>query len=95
MGIVGLLIYFRSFMLIFIKASKNTSIALAVMFSVLFSILYESWLAGSLNPYTSMLLIILTVMSEEEIIGSLGRTAASEPAAQDVPVPPKLVLPAR
>lgn len=94
-GIVGLLIYFRSFVLIFIKASKNTSIAFAVMFSVLFSILYESWLAGSLNPYTIMLLIILTVMSEEEIIGSIGRESKEEPVAEEVPAKPQLVLPAR
>jgi hypothetical protein len=68
---------------------------MAVMFSVLFSILYESWLAGSLNPYTIMLLVILTVMSEEEIIGSLSRSAeevADEPVAES---PPPLVLPAR
>jgi O-antigen ligase len=94
-GIIGLLLYFRSYMLIFIKASKNTSVAMAVMFSVLFSILYESWLAGSLNPYTIMLLVILTVMSEEEIIGSLSRSAeevADEPVAES---PPPLVLPAR
>src|SRR5690606_23342002 len=75
-GIVGLILYFRGFALIFIKASKNTSIALAVMFSVLFSILYESWLAGSLNPYTILLLVILTIMSEEEIIGSLDQQEA-------------------
>jgi hypothetical protein len=93
-GIVGLLIYFRSFILIFIKASKNTSIALAVMFSVLFSILYESWLAGSLNPYTIMLLVILTVMSEQEIIGSV--SVEEKTQVQEVPEdPPPLVLPAR
>ncbi len=96
-GIVGLLIYFRSFVLIFIKASKNTSVALAVMFSVLFSILYESWLAGSLNPYTILLLIILTVMSEEEIIGSLSApTLTSEgEEVEPLPVAPPLILPAR
>ncbi len=94
-GIVGLVLYFRSYMLIFIKASKNTSVAMAVMFSVLFSILYESWLAGSLNPYTIMLLVILTVMSEEEIIGSLGPRAEVEPEAQAVEPRPSLILPAR
>lgn len=94
-GIVGLVLYFRSYMLIFIKASKNTSVAMAVMFSVLFSILYESWLAGSLNPYTIMLLVILTVMSEEEIIGSLGPRAAEEPEAKASEAAAPLMLPAR
>ena len=54
-GIVGLLIYFRSFVLLFIKAAKLLPISTAVMFSVLFSVMYESWLVGSLNPYTIIL----------------------------------------
>lgn len=94
-GIVGLILYFRGFALIFIKASKNTSIALAVMFSVLFSILYESWLAGSLNPYTILLLVILTIMSEEEIIGSLDQQEAEVEALPEEPATPPLILPAR
>lgn len=65
-GIVGLLIYLRSFFLIFFKASKIVPMSLAVMFSVLFSIMYESWLMGSLNPYHIVLLIIMTVVSEPE-----------------------------
>jgi len=38
------------------------------MFAVLFSITYESWLVSSLNPYTIILVIILTVVSEDEIV---------------------------
>jgi O-antigen ligase len=66
-GLVGLLIYLRSLFLLFLKASKMVPMSLAIMFSVLFSIMYESWLVGSLNPYTIILLIIMTVVSEEEI----------------------------
>ena len=88
-GIVGLILYFRSFALIFIKAGKNTSLAMAVMFSVLFSVLYESWLTAIL------LLVILTVMSEEEIIGSLS-TDVEELEAKPVLVSNEpLILPAR
>lgn len=95
-GIVGLIIYLRSFVLIFIKAGKNTSLAMAVMFSVLFSILYESWLAGSLNPYTIMLLVILTVMSEDEIIGSSPVEEEIDASEEETsPVPEPLILPAR
>ncbi|MBZ0207518.1 MAG: hypothetical protein K8H89_14440 [Flavobacteriales bacterium] len=95
-GIVGLIIYLRSFALIFIKAGKNTPLAMAVMFSVLFSILYESWLAGSLNPYTIMLLVILTVMSEDEIIGSsLVEEEIDASEAETSPAPEPLILPAR
>ena len=95
-GIVGLVIYLRSFILIFIKASKNTSIALAIMFSVLFSVLYESWLAGSLNPYMSMLLIILTIVSEEEIMNEVDSDEVAEDP-EELPefAPEPLILPAR
>ncbi|HEY0976820.1 MAG TPA: O-antigen ligase family protein [Flavobacteriales bacterium] len=79
LGIVGLIIYFRGFFLIFLKASKRAPIALAVMFSVMFSITYESWLAGSLNPFTILLLIMLTVLTEDEIL----HWNESEPGEED------------
>lgn len=66
-GIVGLVIFLRSFFLLFIKASKLVPMSLAVMFSCLFSIMYESWLVGSLNPYTIVMLMIMTVVTEPEI----------------------------
>ncbi|MCB0765117.1 MAG: hypothetical protein KDB84_10460 [Flavobacteriales bacterium] len=66
-GILGLLIYFRSFVLLFVKASRSASISMAVLFSVLFSVTYESWLVGSLNPFTILLFVALTLLSEEEI----------------------------
>ena len=66
-GIVGLLIFLRSLFLLFFKASKLVPMSLAIMFSVLFSLMYESWLVGSLNPYTIVLLMIMTVVTEPEI----------------------------
>jgi O-antigen ligase len=66
-GVVGLALYLRSFFLLFIKASKLAPVSLAIMFSVLFSIMYESWLVGSLNPYTIVLLMTMTIVTEEEI----------------------------
>lgn len=94
-GIVGLLLFLRSLFLVFIKASKNTSISMAILFSVLFSILYESWLAGSLNPYTIMLLVILTIVSEEEINEQRSdEEAVAEPLPTEAVRPP-LLLPAR
>jgi O-antigen ligase len=82
-GIVGLVLYLRSFFLLFIKASKLAPVSLAIMFSVLFSIMYESWLVGSLNPYTIVLLMTMTVVTEEEITNwrELGRSADLETAS--------------
>lgn len=67
-GIVGILIYFRSYFLIFFKASKRVPMAFAAMFAVMFSVLYESWLTGSLNPFTIILVMIMTVVTEPEIV---------------------------
>lgn len=96
-GIVGLILYFRGFLLLFFKSNKRVVFSFAIMFSVLFSVLYESWLVGSLNPFTIVLLIIATIISEEEIEPVLDHSAV--PAAHAVveePDPqPQLILPAR
>ncbi len=81
-GIVGLIIFFRSFILVFIKASKLVPMSIGVLFAVLFSITYESWLVSSLNPFTIILVIILTIVSEEEIVG--WKEAALEQEANDL-----------
>ncbi|MBK6774476.1 MAG: O-antigen ligase family protein [Flavobacteriales bacterium] len=95
-GIIGLGIYFRSLFVVFVKASKLTPIAFAVLFAVLFSALYESWLNGSLNPFTILVVIIMTMMSEEEI--AQWRNFEEDPAAEEVEAVetrPVLILPAR
>ncbi len=88
LGIIGLLVFFRSFVLIFVKANKRVPIAFAVMFASLFSIMYESWLAGSLNPYTILLLIIITLLSEEEITDHPDDPAGAAAAEEDAAVAP-------
>jgi len=79
------------FVLIFIKASKNVPVSMGVMFAVMFSITYESWLVSSLNPYTIILVIMLTILSEEEIALWKEYTPEEEtetdPATVPVPVP--------
>jgi len=95
MGIIGLLIYLRSFFLLFIKAAKLAPMSIAVMFSVMFSIMYESWLVASLNPYTIVLLMIMTVVSEEEITNwegiERGRGEDAEPTASAADAAPRPV----
>lgn len=64
-GLIGLLIYLRSYFLAFFQASKRTSIAFPIMFAITFSAVFESWLVGSLNPHTIIFLIILTIISDD------------------------------
>lgn len=66
-GLIGLLIYLRSFILTFIKASRNTKFALPAMFAISFSALFESWLVGSLSVFAFLALMIFTIITSEEI----------------------------
>jgi hypothetical protein len=67
---------------LFIQAAKKNRIAFPVLFATLFSITYESWLAGSLNPFTIVLFSIITILvvpeivpeTEEEPVEDLGTT---------------------
>lgn len=65
-GVVGLIFYFRAFFLNFISAAKKTKYAFPAMFAVMFSIMFEPWMASSLNPFTSLFVISLVVMSQEQ-----------------------------
>lgn len=62
-GIIGLLLFLRGFFLAFFQASKNSRIATPVMFTILFSATFESWMSASLNPITIQLWIILTILT--------------------------------
>lgn len=92
-GIVGLIIFFRSFILMFIKASKLVPMSIGVMFAIMFSITYESWLVSSLNPYTIIVLIIITVVSEEEIVlWEFAEDETTDPVVEEVEAEPALRL---
>lgn len=63
-GLIGLLLYLRSFILMFIKSAARNKLAFPAMFAVSFTALFESWLVGSLNPFTIILLTAVTLMIE-------------------------------
>lgn len=67
-GIVGLVTYLRSLFLLFIKGAKKSHTAIPFLYAILFSMTYESWIAGSLNPFTILLLFSLTLFFEEEFV---------------------------
>ncbi|MBL7965289.1 MAG: O-antigen ligase family protein [Flavobacteriales bacterium] len=97
-GIIGIILYLRGFFLMFFKANKRAPIAFAIMFATMFSVLYESWLTGSLNPFTIILISIMTLVTEDEIVNwrdyqDLGEEeVGAEPAPEATPL---LRLPAR
>ncbi len=67
-GIIGVILYVRGLFLAFIKGVKKSKLAIPFFYSVLFSITYESWIAGSLNPFTIVLFLSLTLIYEDEFV---------------------------
>jgi O-antigen ligase len=67
-GLVGLLIYLRSFILVFIKAAKKTKYSFPIMFTISFTAIFESWLVGSLSAYAFLSIFIFTVITSDEIL---------------------------
>ncbi len=64
-GFIGLLLFLRALILWFVKASKNTVLAVPALWLVLFSITLEPWLAASLNPFSIILIIAICIMTDE------------------------------
>lgn len=61
-GLIGLILYLIAFFLIFYRIAKVYINAIPVMYAVIFSSNFESWLTASLNPNTITLLMSLTLM---------------------------------
>ncbi len=64
-GIIGVVSYFLGLIITLFKSMKKSYLPLAFLVSFLFNITYESWLVASLNPFTIILLIILTIFVQQ------------------------------
>lgn len=62
-GFIGLVLYLFGFLRAFFRSAKYTRSAIPLMYAVLFHAFFESWLTGSLNPFTIQLVILLTLMT--------------------------------
>jgi O-antigen ligase len=61
-GIIGVVSYFFGLLVIMFKNMKHNYIVIAILVSICFNATYESWLVASLNPFTIIFLIILTIV---------------------------------
>jgi len=77
-GLIGLLIYLRSYILMFIKAAKKTKYAFPVMFSITFTAMFESWLLASLSAFAFLGMFIYTIINSEEIVPQTEQLMAIE-----------------
>ncbi len=64
-GLVGLVLFLIAWFKQF-KRCWNSRVCFPILFSVLFSSFFESWLVGSLNPFTILLIFILVALQHEE-----------------------------
>ncbi|MEZ4924472.1 MAG: O-antigen ligase family protein [Crocinitomicaceae bacterium] len=63
-GLLGLIAFFGALLRLLLKSMKQNYIALAFAAALFFNLSYESWLIASLNPFTIMFLIVLTIIVE-------------------------------
>jgi hypothetical protein len=61
-GVLGVIAYFSAIVSMFVQANRRNYFALPVLLTVLFNTIFESWLVASLNPFTILFVIILTVL---------------------------------
>lgn len=64
-GLVGLLLFLRAIFLNVIKGATRSRLAFPFLWLVMFSILPESWLAASLNPFSILFFIGLTILTDD------------------------------
>lgn len=62
-GLIGLILFSLGWLVNFYRASKYTPMVWAALFGLLLSISVESWLTASLNPFTIILVIILSMLA--------------------------------
>ena len=61
-GLIGLILFVTGWGVLFYKAAKNSYLALPVAFAIIASNMVESWLTASLNPFTILVLMTLTLL---------------------------------
>ncbi len=61
-GIIGVALFLIGFILLFLRLSKVSQTALPLMYAILFSANFESWLTASLNPNTIVVLLAISIM---------------------------------
>lgn len=62
-GLVGLMMFLGPVAYFFVRGSRNLKISFAILICVLFSTFFESWLAASLNPFTIVFVMTLTLLN--------------------------------
>ncbi len=62
-GLIGIVLFATGLIPSILKAIQNSPYTLPIIYAVLFSTFFESWLSASLNPFTSLFIISLTILA--------------------------------
>lgn len=65
-GILGLIFFVFGFVRNFVMAARKNPLAFPCLFAILFSNMFEAWLQASLNPFTIIALLVLTLLLYEK-----------------------------
>jgi len=65
-GLVGLLLYLYGFFRTFFVAAQKNYYAVPTMFAIMFSMTFEAWFQASLNPFTIIALLIITLLQYDQ-----------------------------
>jgi O-antigen ligase len=68
-GIVGLLLFIGSLFYLILRTSRTSPLAIPFFAGALFIANFEPWLSASLNPYTILYLMIVTLLLKEKSTG--------------------------
>jgi len=67
-GLIGLILYLFGLLRTVLLCVKASPYTLPIIYAIVFSISYESWLAASLNPFTSFFVMSLAMLLQMETI---------------------------
>lgn len=65
-GLIGLIFFLIGLIRSITKSLLHSAYTLPIVYAVLFTTFFESWLSASLNPFTSLFLIALTIHATPE-----------------------------
>lgn len=68
-GLIGLILFMIGLIRSFIVKAYRNYLTLPAMFAILFAITFEPWFQSSLNPFTTLALLIITLLQYEQPLG--------------------------
>lgn len=74
-GLVGVLLFLLGILRSMFGTASKVPYAMAAMYTVIVSANFESWLAASLNPFTILFIVSLTLMMKEEAPADVDNSA--------------------